>query len=78
MSRMPSGDAMPGDARSCDAPELVVVRRGYDMGGVAVRRALPQFKRQMVGWPAIGHSYEHRATPPRMMRRALSALQGWP
>jgi hypothetical protein len=40
---------MLGDAQSCDALELVVVPRVRDLGGFAVRRALPQFKRQMVG-----------------------------
>jgi redox-sensitive bicupin YhaK (pirin superfamily) len=38
-----------GDARSCDALELVVVPRVRDLGGFQVRRALPHGKRQMVG-----------------------------
>jgi len=49
MSWMPSSDPELGDAQSCDALELVVVPRVRDLGGFAVRRALPQFKRQMVG-----------------------------
>ncbi len=49
MSWMPSKDPVLGDAQSCDALELVVVPRLRDLGGFAVRRALPQFKRQMVG-----------------------------
>ena len=35
--------------QSCDALELVVVPRARDLGGFAVRRALPQVRRQMVG-----------------------------
>jgi redox-sensitive bicupin YhaK (pirin superfamily) len=49
MSWLPTNDPIPGDARSCDALELVVVPRARDLGGFSVRRALPQFKRQMVG-----------------------------
>jgi redox-sensitive bicupin YhaK (pirin superfamily) len=49
MSWMPSNDPVLGDAPSCDALELVVVPRVRDLGGFSVRRALPQFKRQMVG-----------------------------
>ena len=40
---------MLGDTQSCDALELVVVPRVRDLGGFAVRRALPHAKRQMVG-----------------------------
>ena len=49
MSWLPSNDPILGDAKTCDALELVVVPRVRDLGGFAVRRALPQFKRQMVG-----------------------------
>src|ERR1039458_2269250 len=49
MSWMPATDPEFGDAQSCDALELVVVPRVRDLGGFAVRRALPQAKRQMVG-----------------------------
>jgi redox-sensitive bicupin YhaK (pirin superfamily) len=49
MSWMPSSDPVLGDTQSCDTLELVVVPRVRDLGGFAVRRALPQFKRQMVG-----------------------------
>ena len=49
MSWLPSNDPVLGDAKTCDALELVVVPRVRDLGGFAVRRALPQFKRQMVG-----------------------------
>lgn len=50
MSWMPSNDPILGDARSCDALELVIVPRTRDLGdGFAVRRALPHGKRQMVG-----------------------------
>jgi len=47
---MPSADPLLGDKRSCDALELVVVPRVRDLGnGFAVRRAMPNEKRQMVG-----------------------------
>lgn len=49
MSWLPSNDPVLGDARSCDALELVIVPRARDLGGFAVRRALPHGKRQMVG-----------------------------
>jgi hypothetical protein len=50
MSWMPSADPILGDKRSCDALELVVVPRVRDLGdGFAVRRAMPNKKRQMVG-----------------------------
>jgi len=49
MSWLPSTDPVLGDAQSCDALELVVVPRLRDLGGFAVRRALPQARRQMVG-----------------------------
>ena len=50
MSWMPSADPILGDKRSCDALELVVVPRVRDLGGgFAVRRAMPNEKRQMVG-----------------------------
>src|SRR6266508_317415 len=50
MSWMPSADPILGDKRSCDALELVVVPRVRDLGdGFAVRRAMPNVKRQLVG-----------------------------
>ena len=50
MSWMPSADPMLGDKRSCDTLELVVVPRVRDLGnGFAVRRAMPNDKRQLVG-----------------------------
>ncbi|MBI3701266.1 MAG: pirin family protein [Afipia sp.] len=50
MSWMPSNDPILGDARSCDALELMIVPRTRDLGdGFLVRRALPHGKRQMVG-----------------------------
>lgn len=50
MSWMPSADPMLGDKRSCDALELVVVPRVRDLGnGFAVRRAMPNDNRQLVG-----------------------------
>ena len=43
MSWLPSNDPALGDARSCDALELVIVPRTRDLGdGFAVRRALSQ------------------------------------
>lgn len=50
MSWHPSSDPVLGDAKSCDALDLVIVPRTRDLGdGFAVRRALPHGKRQMVG-----------------------------
>src|SRR5580698_4932824 len=49
MSWLPSHDPILGDKQACNALELVVVPRVRDPGGFAVRRALPQAKRQMVG-----------------------------
>jgi len=46
---MPSHDPVLGDSASCKALELMVVPRVRDLGGFAVRRALPQVQRQMVG-----------------------------
>src|SRR5579862_9932152 len=49
MSWLKDFDPVAGDAKSCEALELVVVPRVRDLGGFQVRRALPQAKRQMVG-----------------------------
>ncbi len=50
MSWLPNNDPVLGDAKSCDALELVIVPRTRDLGdGFEVRRALPHGKRQMVG-----------------------------
>jgi hypothetical protein len=49
MSWQPSNDPIPGDARSCDAIEHIVVPRARDLGGFEVRRALPAAEKQMVG-----------------------------
>ncbi len=49
MSYLPDKDPVPGDKRSCDALEQVIVPRARDLGGFEVRRALPYAERQMVG-----------------------------
>ena len=49
MSQLPDHDPIPGDARSCDAIEHVIVPRARDIGGFEVRRALPSAAKQMVG-----------------------------
>jgi redox-sensitive bicupin YhaK (pirin superfamily) len=49
MSWHPASDPVFGDKRSCDALETVIVPRARDLGGFAVRRALPHGRRQMVG-----------------------------
>src|SRR5262245_22195300 len=50
MSWLPSNDPVLGDAKTCDALDLIIVPRTRDLGdGFAVRRALPHGKRQMVG-----------------------------
>ncbi len=49
MSWQPSNDPEPGDRHACDAIEQVIVPRARDLGGFAVRRALPAAGKQMVG-----------------------------
>jgi redox-sensitive bicupin YhaK (pirin superfamily) len=49
VSWQPSNDPMPGDRRSCDAIEHVIVPRARDLGAFQVRRALPSAAKQMVG-----------------------------
>ena len=49
MSWLPSNEPEPGDRKSCDALELVVVPRMGDIGNFTVQRALPYVKRRMVG-----------------------------
>ncbi|CCB65179.1 MULTISPECIES: pirin family protein [unclassified Hyphomicrobium] len=49
MSWLTHNDPIPGDRRSCDAVEQVIVPRARDLGGFSVRRALPSAQRQMVG-----------------------------
>jgi redox-sensitive bicupin YhaK (pirin superfamily) len=49
MSWQPGQDPVPGDPRSCDAIEQVIVPRSRDLGGFEVRRALPSAQKRMVG-----------------------------
>ncbi|MEA2903879.1 MAG: hypothetical protein QOI12_1266 [Alphaproteobacteria bacterium] len=49
MSFFPGKDPAPGDKPACDAIELMIVPRSVDLGGFAVRRALPHARRRMVG-----------------------------
>src|SRR4051794_25028068 len=49
LSALPADDPIPGDPRSCAAIEDVIVARSRDLGGFAVRRALPSARRRMVG-----------------------------
>lgn len=49
MSELPAEDPVPGDARSCEAIEQVIVPRARDIGGFEVRRALPSIGKKMVG-----------------------------
>jgi redox-sensitive bicupin YhaK (pirin superfamily) len=49
MSFAPNKDPNAGDAAACDAIDLMIVPRSVDLGGFAVRRALPHAKRRMVG-----------------------------
>ncbi len=49
MSWQQAQDPIPGDPRSCDAIEHVIVPRARDLGGFEVRRALPSSKKQMIG-----------------------------
>lgn len=49
MSNHVTDDPIPGDRRSCDAIEHVIVPRARDLGDFEVRRALPAMQKQMVG-----------------------------
>jgi redox-sensitive bicupin YhaK (pirin superfamily) len=49
MTQFPGPDPAPGDAAASDAIDLVIVPRSVDLGGFAVRRALPHSRRRMVG-----------------------------
>lgn len=49
MSQLPAADPVPGDAKSCQQIEQVIVPRARDLGGFEVRRALPSIGRKMVG-----------------------------
>lgn len=49
MSWLKDNDPVPGDCKSCDAIEQVIVPRARDLGGFEVRRALPSAQRQMIG-----------------------------
>ena len=49
MSWQPTNDPVPGNPRSCDAIEQVIVSRARHLGGFSVRRALPAAGKQMVG-----------------------------
>ncbi len=49
MSFFPGTDPVAGDAFACDAIETLIIPRSHDVGGFAVRRALPSAKRRLVG-----------------------------
>ncbi|PWE58034.1 hypothetical protein DEM27_02255 [Metarhizobium album] len=49
MSFFPGTDPVAGDAFACDAIEQLIIPRSSDIGGFAVRRALPTSRRRLVG-----------------------------
>lgn len=49
MSFFPGNDPLPGDAFACDQIELMMLANARDIGGFAVRRALPSSRRRLVG-----------------------------
>jgi redox-sensitive bicupin YhaK (pirin superfamily) len=49
MSFFPGNDPSPGDAFACDQIELMMLASARDIGGFAVRRALPNSRRRLVG-----------------------------
>ena len=49
MSFFPGNDPAAGDAFACDAIENLIIPRSSDIGGFAVRRALPTRDRRLVG-----------------------------
>jgi redox-sensitive bicupin YhaK (pirin superfamily) len=52
MSFFPGIDPEAGDKFACDAIEKLIIPRSSDIGGFAVRRALPTRQRRLVG-PSI-------------------------
>ncbi len=49
MSFFPGKDPVPGDTRTSDAVEQMIVPRSVDLGGFQVHRALPSGQSRMVG-----------------------------
>lgn len=49
MSFFPGNDPVAGDALACNAIENLIIPRSSDIGGFAVRRALPTRQRRLVG-----------------------------
>ena len=49
MSFFPGTDPAPGDAFASDAIQTLIIPRSHDVGGFAVRRALPSSRRRLVG-----------------------------
>ncbi|MBX3532484.1 MAG: pirin family protein [Rhizobiaceae bacterium] len=49
MSFFPGKDPVPGDAFASDAIQTLIIPRSHDVGGFAVRRALPSSRRRLVG-----------------------------
>lgn len=49
MSFFPGRDPAAGDAFACDAIENLIIPRSSDIGGFAVRRALPTRDRRLIG-----------------------------
>ncbi|MFN7169525.1 MAG: pirin family protein [Pannonibacter sp.] len=49
MSFFPGTDPEPGDRFACDSIENLIIPRSSDIGGFAVRRALPSRQRRLVG-----------------------------
>lgn len=49
MTWHPAKDPIPGDKKSCEAIETIIVPRARDLGGFEVRRALPSARKQMIG-----------------------------
>jgi len=49
MSFFPAHDPVPGNSPQCDAIAQIIVPRTADVGGLAVRRALPSARSRMVG-----------------------------
>jgi redox-sensitive bicupin YhaK (pirin superfamily) len=49
MSFFPGTDPEPGDRFACDAIENLIIPRSSDIGGFALRRALPSRQRRLVG-----------------------------
>lgn len=61
MSFFPGNDPVAGDAFACDAIENLIIPRTSDIGGFAVRRALPTRQRRQWGRSSFSIAWARRS-----------------